>query len=159
MRLAVTLAGVTALTSACGRSHSEAALASDAGVATVSSATASASPAASCTGPAFAFGDQDRLGWQAVGKLRYDAGMFSVDLGNEIEFRSNKYGSTKGSRVALTCTSCGSEDAKAFDVALGSLVGKRVRATGIVSPAWTDAGATTPPVVLATRIKDVAAIP
>lgn len=156
MSLAVALLGVTALTSACGRSRSEAALASDAGLATVSSA---ASPADSCTGPAFAFGDQDRLAWQAVGKLRYDAGMFSVDLGNELEFRSKKYGSVKGSRVALSCTSCGPDDSKAFDVALGSLVGKRVRASGIVSPAWSDAGATTPAVVLATRIKDVVAIP
>lgn len=147
-----------ALGSACTRHDPTAeGMAIDSGVMT-RSATSAAPSGSACTGPVFTFGDEDRLGWAAVGPLRFEGGAFAVDLGMELEFRSKKYGSAKGSRVALACMTCGPEDWKAFDGTLGKLVGKRVRAKGLVAPAWHDGGAA-PPVVLSTRAEDVTVLP
>lgn len=70
---------------------------------------------------------------------------------------SKKYGSAKGSRVALARTTRGPEDWKAFDGTLGARRKARPR-EGPRRPG-VDHGAAAPPVVLSTRAEDVTVLP
>ncbi|MBX3205277.1 MAG: hypothetical protein KF764_09415 [Labilithrix sp.] len=149
---------------ALGACRSRAKEGAEAGAAATTSAAPSAglaaAPAASCEGPEFAFGEQDRLAWAARGVLRRRGPVFVVDLGAETTFSSTKLGNLKTALVTLACADCDDGNWQAFEAGLDSLVGSRVNARGIIRPAWavardggvaTDAGT----IQLSTRLADV----
>ncbi len=117
-------------------------------------------PVVPCEGPTFTFGAQDRLAWAATGIVRRANGAYVVDVGRELIFATNSYGKVTTSLVSLVCADCSRDEWDAFDAGLGKLIGKSVRAKGIVRPAWSVIGDAavakdTPAVQLSTRTADI----
>jgi hypothetical protein len=100
----------------------------------------------------FDFGSQERLRWGTEGALVRQGGRVGIDLGRKVRFHTATRGDAITGVVELACPTCTPAERDGFDAQLATMIGKRVRATGTLEPAWTQATAAPSELPLGVRL-------